>query len=123
MAGNTVLVSACIALGNMLEPLLGTWLLTRDSRFDPLLRRYRDFLRLLFLAGIASSGVSALNGVITLFTAGLLTQQMLPHSLLSWWMGDMLGIILTAPTILVWRRLPQGRLMGAIRGTGGAARP
>ena len=112
MAGNSVLASASIATGNTLEPLLGIWLLSRDNHFDPSLPRYRDFLRLLCWAGIVSPAVSALNGATTLLIAGSLTQQMFPHALLTWWMGDMLGIIIVAPTILVWRRLPQDWWVG-----------
>lgn len=112
LAGLSLPVSAGIALGNTLEPLLGAWLLSRGSRFDPSLTRYRDFLRLLFLGGIISPSVSALGGISILFITGTLTQSMLPNALLTWWMGDMLGIIIVAPTILVWRRRPQDWWVG-----------
>lgn len=107
VADNSFPVSLSIAAGNTLEPLLGAWLLRRDDRFNLSLARYRDYLRLVLLAGIVSPAVSALCGVGALFVTGLLAQQMILHSLLSWWMGNMLGVIVVAPAILVWRRWPR----------------
>jgi PAS domain S-box-containing protein len=104
VAGSSVLLSAAFALGNTLSPLLGAWLLTRAGRFDPSLRALRDYFRLILLAGFVSASVSATVGASALFWAGFKTQQTLPLTILHWWMGDAVGIILVAPLILVWRQ-------------------
>ncbi len=116
-------VAMSIALGNTLEALCGFWLLTRDRHFDGTLRRVHDFFRLLFLAGFVSTSVSALIGVGALSVAGLMQLNKVPLSLLQWWMGDMLSVVLFTPLILVWRRPPRrtdldGRLLelGALFG-------
>src|SRR4029453_5505215 len=56
-AGAPVLVAGGMALGNTLEALLGSVLLTRVVRFRPALARLRDVLGLLVLA----SGLSPLG--------------------------------------------------------------
>ncbi len=126
IADNSIWLSASIALGNTLEALIGFWLLSRvkpqgetpsffleksrgadhASRFDSALSRPRDYLRLIGV-GASGSAVGALIGTTTLLLAGFLAPPAFPHNLLKWWMGDMLGIMLVAPLILVWRQAPR----------------
>ena len=106
MAGNPLAVSFFIAVGNTLEALAALGLLTRKGDFDAGLTHTRCFLKLL-LAGVASSCVSAVVGTTTLSLAGLLTSQTILINLLHWWQGDVLGIMLVTPLILVWRQAPQ----------------
>jgi len=95
-----------IALGNTLEALFGAWLLTRDGRFDVQLRSLHDYARLILLGGCVAGFVGALPGPTVLLMAGIFTPDNYPVQMLHWWMGDVLGIVLIAPLILVWRQLP-----------------
>ena len=104
LAGQTLITSGFITIGASLEPLLGAWLLTRNHRFDISMQRLEDFFRLFLLAGCVSPGVSAVNGVLTLLAAGILTTEMIPTSLLNWWLGNMFSIIIITPCILIWRQ-------------------
>lgn len=106
LAGQTPITSGFITIGASLEPLLGAWLLTRNGRFDISMQRLEDFFRLFLLAGCVSPGISAINGILTLLAAGVLTTEMIPTSLLNWWLGNMFSIILITPCILIWRQ-PQ----------------
>ena len=106
MAGSSAPVSTFIAMGNTLEALLGLWLLTRNSKFDPLLRSSGDYFRLFFLAGFISTCVSALIGPSTLFISGFLKPENFLQNVQYWWMGDALGIILVSPLILIWQQAP-----------------
>ncbi|MDD1609366.1 MAG: PAS domain S-box protein [Methylococcaceae bacterium] len=103
--GDSEGVSAGIALGNTLEPLLGWWLLTRWVKFDITLTKLRDFLLILFFAAPLSACISAVIGITVLVTGGLLTMEQWSSSVLTWWMADVLGIILVTPLIIVWRTL------------------
>ncbi|MBI1175163.1 MAG: diguanylate cyclase [Sideroxydans sp.] len=105
LAGQPAAVSFFMAVGHVLEPLFAVWLLTSANRFDASLRRKKDFLRLL-LAGVVSPWISAASGIAVLFASGALPAQAVPVALLQWWMGDMFGIVLVTPLILIWRR-PQ----------------
>ena len=126
VADHSVWLSACIALGNTLEafaafrilsrmrPMADTLaLLPRKYRLsneagglDPALTHPRDYIRLIGV-GALTSAMGALIGTTALFLAGFLAPPAFPHSLLQWWMGDTLGIMLVAPLILVWRQTPQ----------------
>jgi PAS domain S-box-containing protein len=107
MTGLPLGTAAFIATGNTLEALLGAWLLTRDGKFDPDFRSLSDYLRLIVLAGFFSTIVSAINGSTTLLVSGFLTSEAYLVNLLHWWMGDAIGILLIAPFVLVWRRVPR----------------
>jgi PAS domain S-box-containing protein len=106
MTGLGLGVSAAIAVGNTLEAMLGVWLLTRAGRFDRNLGSLSNYLQLAGLAGFLACGVAALNGATTLLLVGFLNQENYLPNTLKWWMGDVLGVILVAPLILTWRRLP-----------------
>jgi PAS domain S-box-containing protein len=99
--------AALIALGSTLEPVLGAWLLSRKSDFDVSLRSTRDFLRLIFLAAALSPAICTLIGVSTLRLSGRIAAEAYWPAFAHWWMGDTLGIVLIAPLILIWRRLPR----------------
>lgn len=110
-AGDSSAVSASLALGNTLEPLLGWWLLTRCVKFDMTLKRLRDFLLILFFAAPVSASVSAAVGIASLLMTGLIASGQWYSSVLNWWMGDVLGIILVTPLMLLWQQ-PLPRLQG-----------
>ena len=104
LAGQTPATSGLITIGASLEPLFGAWLLTRNHRFDISMRHLDDFFRLFLLAGCISPGISAINGVTALLATGILTTEMVPTSLLNWWLGNMFSIIIITPCILIWRQ-------------------
>ncbi len=106
-AGRPLGTALVMASGAALGALAGAWLLTRDAGFDPGLRTLRDYLRLMALAGLLGSGVSALTGAAALLACGVLTPANSFQNLLHWWMGDALGIVLVTPLILIWRRVPD----------------
>jgi len=91
-----------IASGDTLQALCGTWLLTRDGRFDLRLQSLRDYLRLILFGGAVSIAVGALIANTLLVVSGLLAPANYFHNLAQWWMSDTLGVILVAPLILAW---------------------
>ena len=95
-------VAAATTLGNMLGPLLGAWLLTRDGRFDSRLRSLRDYLQLILRGGVGS-GIAALVGSTALLVSGAPPAGGPFLDMIHLWMGDALGIILITPLFLVWR--------------------
>ncbi|MBI3525797.1 MAG: MASE1 domain-containing protein [Betaproteobacteria bacterium] len=126
IADRSIGLAFSLALGSTLEALIGFWLLSGmlpkgravffspgkpnaaslAERFDPALSRPRDYLQLVG-AGAIGSTVGALIGSGAFLQAGFLAPSAFAHSLLAWWMGDALGIMLTAPLILVWRQAPR----------------
>jgi len=95
-------VAAGIAAGNTLEAVAGVWLLTRIADFRSALDRRRDVLAIIALAAVASTTLSAFTGVLTLSLGGLVATPDLPGAWLNWWLGDMMGVLVVAPALLVW---------------------
>jgi len=106
LSNNLTGISIQFAAGSTLGSLLAFWLLTRVVRFNSNLENRIDFLWL-GLAGALGAVVCAVIGASALTLSGSITQPEFIPSLLRWWGGDTLGIILFAPFILVWRHFPK----------------
>jgi len=94
----SLLLDACIALGNMLAPLLAAWLLRR-LKFHEALDRTHDILLLVIAAAIGML-VSASGGVSSLLVFNVLPVQDTGTAWVSWWAGDFIGVLLAAPLLL-----------------------
>jgi diguanylate cyclase (GGDEF)-like protein/PAS domain S-box-containing protein len=105
LQGSSIGISMVIALGNSLEGLTCLWILLHIKRFHPTLQQPRDFLWLA-AAGALGSVVSAAIGVSTLLLNGIVTKSAAWHNFFNWWQGDILGILIVTPLILVWRHIP-----------------
>ena len=117
-AGQAPGPATVIALGNVLEALLGAWLLLRDGPFETSLRSSRDFFRLCYLAGALSPFIGASIGVATLLQSGQIAAGDVGHEFALWWMGDMLGIVVVAPLLMVWRQPPRGQPWNTLEASG-----
>ena len=110
--GSAFDLSLVLASGNTLAVLAGVHLLTRGGEFESVEMSLRNYLRLVLLGGLVASLFSAANGVLALLVFGVLPAEMLAAHLFHWWMGDMLGIALLAPMILLWRQPPREWFQG-----------
>lgn len=106
-AGLPVSLVLFISIARVLEALLGVWLLTRKESFDISLSSFREFFRLVFLAGALSPFISALIGITVLLHFGYIAENEAAHEFVQWWMGDLLGIVVVAPLVMVWRNPPR----------------
>ncbi len=104
--GASILVLPVVgmAIGATLEALLAAYLLNRDARFSVRLDEARDIFRLMWRGGIISALVSAIIGVLCLKWAGAIHWQQYGQTILFWWMGDALGIVLFAPMVIAFFR-------------------
>lgn len=106
-SGFPLWVSGGIGLINASEYSLTCLALRRQKQFDPALTAHSDFLRLI-LTGAAIGLVSAACSSLLLLQTGLLTADTLVSGGLRWWQGDVMGIILITPMVLVWKSWPAG---------------
>jgi signal transduction histidine kinase len=102
LAGAPVTLALEIAVGNTLEPLLGSFLLQRLVRFQPSLERLRDVLGLAIFAGLASTGVGATVGVSSLWLNGIIPSSDYALTWATWWLAVMVGDLVVAPLLLTW---------------------
>lgn len=120
LTSETVAIAAGIAVGNTLEALVGTYLLRRVVRFDVNFRHVADFISLAVLCGGISTLVSATIGTSSLRIGNIINMSAYTHTWLIWWIGDMMGILILAPLILISatqkfaplkRRFPEAGLL------------
>ncbi len=91
-----------MASGSTLGALLGAYLLKRHARFNVDLSEARDIFRLMWRGGILSTLLSAVVGVLCLKWGGAIQWAQYGQTMLLWWMGDSLGVVLFAPIAIAF---------------------
>lgn len=98
-AGSTALL---VSIGNTLGPLLSTWLLRRTG-FHPAFDRQRDVV-ILLAATTTGMLLPATGGVAALHAADALRAEGWTQAWGTWFLGDVMGVLLGAPILLTWGR-------------------
>lgn len=93
-------VALGIGLGNTLEAVFAAFILKRFFHFQNSFEKLRHILWFLFIACGLAPMVSATIGVTSLNLAHKLTTQNFYETWGTWWMGDMLGIVIITPLLL-----------------------
>ncbi|WP_162255176.1 CHASE domain-containing protein [Rhizobacter sp. Root1221] len=102
--GPAALVSALIAAGNMAEGLLAAWASRRFIRgemFDSPQGAY-----VFVAAALVAAMASASGGVAALVGSGIVPGHLAGTVWLTWWLGDVTGLLVIAPLLLqlrTWR--------------------
>ena len=99
-----LLAGTANGLGDTLGTVAGAYLITRTTGGRDPLGRLGDMAKLLAYGGILGAGVSALFGVTALSLAGFVPWHNYGFSLVTWWTGDAVGVLVIAPLLLAWRR-------------------
>lgn len=92
-------VAAGITVGNTLAAVAGAFLV-RVLGFRIALDRVRAVLALVLGGALASTAISATNGVTVVTLAGA-REDSYGSAWLLWWFGDAIGVLMVAPAILV----------------------
>ncbi len=108
--GLRLLQAVCIAGGNTLEAAAGAWLVNRFADGARAFQQVSNVFRYTLFAGFLATAVSASIGIATLLACHLLTRSGGAEAWLTWWMGDMVGAVVVAPLILIWRANPSLKL-------------
>lgn len=112
-------IAAGIACGSTLQALLGRALISRFIGVPLALNHIRQVFLLFFLAGPVSCLVAASGGIAVLYGSGVLPQAMVINNWFAWWLGDMFGVLVFLPLMLVAPRrsnrlLWQGHAVNAL---------
>lgn len=99
--------AVAVALSLVAGASCAVWLLSKNKPFDPSFRSFNDYLRFLFLAGIAGIAVNAPLGSFAVVEKMGDDIHLWLNMMVKWWRGDMLGIVVVAPLIMVWSQLPR----------------
>ena len=100
---STLAIAAGIATGNALAAVTAGALLGWAG-FDPGLRRVRDVLALGIFAGGVATAINATIGVTVLRLGGVFEADGMLAAWRTWWLGDMAGVVLVAPAVLILAR-------------------
>jgi diguanylate cyclase (GGDEF)-like protein len=104
-AGNAA-TSLGVAMGNTLEGALGAYLVNRFAHGGEVFDREEDIVRFAILAGMGSTVVSATIGVTCLALGGFADWSKYGLIWSEWWMGDMTGILVVSPALVLWSTRP-----------------
>lgn len=108
---STVPTAIGIATGNAVAAVTGALLLARVG-FEPTLRRMRDVIALAILGAAVSTAVNATIGTTTLLVAGVADPDNLWAFWRVWWLGDLTGVLLVAPPLLLLLTAHRSRRSG-----------
>jgi PAS domain S-box-containing protein len=102
----TLATSAVIGVGNMLEGLVGAWLINRWSGGRDTFANPAGVARFSFLSFLPTA-LSATIGVGSLALAGLAERSSVGSVWLTWWLGDLAGALVVTPVIVLWANRPS----------------
>ncbi len=95
------LLAACIAAGSTLQGLAGHALLRRLLGLPLRLASVTDAMRLFAIAGPVACLIASSVGVASLYVHGTVTADGILQNWVSWWVGDMFGVIVFVPLMLL----------------------
>jgi integral membrane sensor domain MASE1 len=98
----SIATSLGIAVGNMLEGVLGAYAIEHWADGRRAFMRASNVFRFTALGGLLSPAVSATIGVTSLSLGGYAAWSLYGPIWLTWWLGDVAGALLVAPLILAW---------------------
>ncbi|MBZ9611863.1 CHASE domain-containing protein [Rheinheimera maricola] len=89
------------ATGATLQALLALYLVRRYVTAPDELIRDTDIILFLLLAGPLACVVNASFGVSSLYYAGALNSAGIAYAWVTWWVGDSLGVLVSAPLLFI----------------------
>lgn len=109
LSGSVTASTVAVVAGNTLAPVCA-YLMLRQVGFRMDLDRLRDGVVLVFLGAMAGMVISATTG-----TAMLVVDDKLPVSAFwsvwaAWWAGDVMGVLVVTPLLLVMRKVRMPRV-------------
>ncbi|MCP5367230.1 MAG: PAS domain S-box protein [Hyphomicrobiales bacterium] len=117
--GPTLFSGLAIGVGSMLQALAGGTAISR--LYQPAKSGSEVWMVLTVLAAVAAAClISSSIGAGSLFAAGAVGEDRLPIVWFTWWMGDLIGVILFTPLILdaVWHSRTNVVLMSLVMALG-----
>lgn len=104
-----------LGVADTIEPVCAYLLLTRYCSFDKTLDNRKDLFCLTLIAGAFASALGAFVGVTALLAGQVIAGDTYLLVMRRWWMGDVLGIAMITPLILLWRSQSRPSAIGRSR--------
>nr|WP_067294853.1 CHASE domain-containing protein [Marinobacterium profundum] len=107
-----LLVSFGAASGATLQALSGAWLVRRVVGYPTPQSREQDIFWFMLLAGPVASLVSASMGATSLYVGGVISIADYGYSWFTWWVGDVIGVLIGAPLMFICFSQPRSLWWG-----------
>ncbi|MCT7982121.1 MASE1 domain-containing protein [Laspinema sp. A4] len=101
---DALIMNFSFTLGNTLETLSAAYFVRKFSVNFRLFYRVRDIIFFVVFAGLISPIFSSTLGSTTIFLLGRVSEDVYPRLCLRWWIGDVVGILVFAPFLLVFEQ-------------------
>ncbi len=105
----TLITSTFGSFGSSLQSWLGAYLIRLYVGSENPLIDDKAILNFFIYGALLSSLVAPSIGIGTIFLQGFITLQDIPISGLTWWIGDVIGVIIFAPIILSFIGQPESQ--------------
>ncbi|MEI6145962.1 MAG: CHASE domain-containing protein [Methylococcales bacterium] len=99
---NTLLITLAISSGATLQTLGGAYLLERYANFPNALMRKKEIFWFVLYAGVLSTLINSTLSVSVLIGTDKIPLADALNNWLTWWTGDLLGVIIFTPLTLAW---------------------
>ena len=99
---NTLLITLAISSGATLQTLGGAYLLERYANFPNALMRKKEIFWFVLYAGVLSTLINSTLSVSVLISTDKIPLANALNNWLTWWTGDLLGVIIFTPLTLTW---------------------
>lgn len=111
-------VAGEIALGSCLAAWVGASLIRRFSGFPNDLTDEWSIFSFFILGGPIASCISALVGVSALVVNGVVPRSDFLYSLMTWWTGDTIGVLIATPFMFIFYAKPRFLWRGRLTSVG-----
>jgi PAS domain S-box-containing protein len=107
-AGTPWLVAFFISLVNAAEAILVAWLVRRHTHISHRFQSSQDIFRFLCFA-IVGASASACMGPGVLFLSGDFAQGQYLPNVVTWFLGDLIGIVIVTPAMITWKSYGESK--------------
>lgn len=97
----TIALALLVATGALLQAVVSTYIIKSLVGYPAALDTERHVALFLLLAGPVGCLINASIGIFSLFTLGLLPVTDMFGNWLTWWIGDILGVLIVAPLVMI----------------------
>ncbi|MBU2177801.1 MAG: CHASE domain-containing protein, partial [Gammaproteobacteria bacterium] len=84
-----------------MQAFAGAWLIRRFVGFPTTLSKELDIFRFMIFAGPVACLLNATFGASALYATGVVASSAVSFSWFTWWIGDTIGVLITAPMMLI----------------------
>ena len=104
---NSIFLPIMIALGAVLQALVGKYILQKFANFPNSLSNEKQVFSFFFFGGALASLVNSIWSCTALFAFGKISLSNFMVNFATWWTGDTIGVFVFAPILLVWGMAPS----------------